>query len=117
MAGKAVVVISRDAAAWSSLKARLAREGYQVHSFQAIRDACHWIHLGGRVPSATIIDISRDTTNPENLGWIKDLSDRCPLFFIAGARGQIPSELESFGEVLRRPIPLGEILSKIRPRI
>lgn len=117
MVDRMVVLISGDISTRSHLRERLVGEGCQVFCFQSIRDACHWTHLGGRVPSMVVIDIWRDPTYLRNLGWLKDLSDRSPILFVAGARDQIPSELEAFGEVLRRPISVGQIVSKVRSRV
>jgi len=117
MAERMVLLISGDVSTRSHLRARLVEEGCQVFSFQSIRDACHWTHLGGRVPSMVVIDIWRDDTYLKDLGWLKDLSDRSPVLFIAGHRDQIPSGLEAFGEILRRPVSVGEIVSRIRSRV
>ncbi len=110
---KVVVLISPDSSKRTSLKSRLLGGGAQVSAFRSAEDARRWIYLGGRVPALVVVDIWRRSPDRREIQGLRDLSDRSPVIFLAGARDRIPPELESVGEVLRNPISIAKILERV----
>ena len=114
---KPIVLISSDLRTRSYLRAQLMEEGMQVRAFGSIDDARHWIYIGGRIPSMVVVDIWRSQVPPESAKWLRDISDRCPVTFLAGARDRQHPELDDIGEMIRRPISVAGIIRRIRTRV
>ena len=114
---KPIVLVSDDVRTRSYLRAQLIEEGMQVRAFRSIDDARHWIYIGGRIPAMVFVDIWRSSVAAESVEWLRDISDRCPVAFLAGARDGPNPDLESMGEIIRRPISVADIIRKIRSRV
>jgi DNA-binding response OmpR family regulator len=118
MPGKStLVLVSPDLRTRSFLRAQLIEEGIKVSAFKTIDDARHWIYIGGRVPSLTLVDVWKNPLSPESIRWLRDISDRSPVIFLTGARGRVTPEMEALGETLRRPVTVNDIISRIRSRL
>lgn len=115
MKGKRVVVlVSPDLKTRSLMRAQLLEEGLQVSAFQSLGDARQWLFIGGRVPDLLVMDVWRHTPSLEDLTRLSDISDRCPIVFLTGARDRVPADLEVIGEVIRRPVSIGDVVGRIR---
>jgi DNA-binding NtrC family response regulator len=117
MQGKRVVVlVSPDLKTRSLLRAQLLEEGLRVSAFQSLEDARQWLFIGGRVPDLLVMDIWRHPPSPQDLVRLADVSDRCPVVFLTGARDRVLPDLEAIGEVVKRPVSIGEIVGKIKSK-
>jgi DNA-binding NtrC family response regulator len=111
-----IILVSDDLKTRSYLRAQLLEEGAKVRAFNTIDDARHWIYIGGRVPAMVVVDTWRSRFPPESVKWLRDISDRCPVTFLTGARDRPDPELEEIGETIRRPISVAEVIRRIRSR-
>jgi DNA-binding NtrC family response regulator len=113
---RTVVLVSADLKTRSLLRAQLLEEGLRVSAFQSLEDARQWLYIGGRVPDILVMDIWRHRPSPPTIARLSDVSDRCPVVFLTGTRERVPEDLERIGEVIRRPVSIGEIVGRIRPK-
>jgi len=114
MGERPIILVSDDLKTRSYIRAQLLEEGMKVRAFNTIDDARHWIYIGGRIPAMVVVDIWRSGVPPESVKWLRDLSDRCPVAFLAGARDRPDPELEEIGEMIRRPISVAEVIRRIK---
>lgn len=111
---RSLVLVSRNLQTRSYIRAQLIEEGIEVSAFISLDDARHWMFVGGRVPGLVLVDMWRMPLEPEFINWMKDLSDRAPLLFLTGARQRLPPAIQGLGDAIRRPVSVGQVVSRVR---